>query len=194
MKPKTRILFFYAAIAIALAVVVIYRHSILPEVLCNWMDDTIFFRFYSVQKKIYKAAYYRLLPVFGVQQAAILATLLTAQSGNESDGWTSHVFVTDNNAFGVKLKNGNALRPYQSSKGLAANDGGNYGHYSCVENSARDAATWLFETPVKLQAFAAVTGLQSYVQALYNNDYFEGETVAAYDADVEHYYNLLNIA
>jgi len=184
----------YAAIAIALAVLVIYRHSILPEVLCNWLDDTFFFRFYSVQKKIYKAAYYRLLPVFGAQQAALLAYLLTAQSGNESYGWTSRVYITDNNAFGVKVKSGNILRPYQSGIGLAANDGGYYGHYTCIENSARDAATWLFETPTKLQAFAAVTDLQSYVQALYDNDYFEGETVAAYDADVEHYYNLLNIA
>lgn len=54
-----------------------------------------------------------------------LAKLVTAQSGHETGGWASNVFMTDNNAFGYGF-NGSAYKQYAS-----------------VEDSASDLSAYL---------------------------------------------------
>lgn len=55
-----------------------------------------------------------------------LSVIVTGQSGHETAGWTSRVYLTDNNAFGYGF------------------DGKNYKVYSSVEESAADLAAYLF--------------------------------------------------
>jgi hypothetical protein len=54
------------------------------------------------------------------------AKIITAQSGHETAGWTSNVYLTLNNAFGFG---------YQG--------GGNYNGYNSIQDSVSDVVNWL---------------------------------------------------
>lgn len=69
-----------------------------------------------------------------------LSALLVAQAKHETDNYTSNVFRTDKNLFGYSYVPGAV---YQSGKGLAKPEGGNYAHYSTYENSVHEITAWI---------------------------------------------------
>lgn len=85
-----------------------------------------------------------------------LAVLVTAQSGHETAGWTSHVYLTDNNAFGYGY------------------NGSTYKQYSSVEASADDLADYLArrENEGSFPALDTITDPAQYAALLKNAGYY----------------------
>ena len=116
---------------------------------------------------IYAVGFNLLNPVFGSAQAGLLAAFMTAQSKNESTVYTSHVFNTYKNAFGYGYKGGSIYKDYTNQNPC------DYG--------ATDVANWIIKRKAD---FANAATCLDYATALYNNDYFEGESAQAYANDM----------
>ena len=69
-----------------------------------------------------------------------LSKLIACQGALESQNFTSHVFVTDNNAYGYKYVKGAHL---QAGEGLKSTETDHYAHYSIWENSALEIVLWI---------------------------------------------------
>lgn len=185
MSKKTAILLYTLAAIIALALVVIYRRYVLPEAINNKIDDITVSAGSSNAVLAYNAAYNRLLQNFTGNQSALLAALIVAQGKVESYNYTSALFRDDNNAYGFDYfkQSKYAARPST----LHFNGDKPYAHYNNIQDSAREVAAWLC-TKAHLADFSAVTDVLSYAQALYKNDYFEGEPATAYATDMQYYF------
>src|ERR1041385_5438982 len=70
-----------------------------------------------------------------------LLRYIIAQAKVESANFTSNVYLTDNNMFGMKQNS----RPYDTP-GLVAPDGGRYAHYKNDFDSIRDFVAYLAQT------------------------------------------------
>lgn len=171
MIKKTQTYLIYSAIiATVVAIVVLFRRYIFPESFNDKIDDMTTTG--TTESLIYNAALQRLLRKFNATQADRLAKLMVAQSKYETalngKPYTSNVFLKHNNAFGYKYT---ALSAYQIGKGGEAPakdaqgnlDGGNYGVYKNVQDSAREVADWLGRG---VTAFAQVSTATQYAQAL----------------------------
>lgn len=92
---------------------------------------------------------------------ATLAQLVTAQSGHETAGWTSHVFMTDNNAFGYGY------------------DGMSYRQYPGVEQSVTDIVGYLHRRVAdgSFPPLDQITGADQYAQLLKDAGYYTDSEV-----------------
>lgn len=67
---------------------------------------------------------------------SLLASFITDQSGHETDGWTSAIFVDCNNGFGYKwIGQSTALGPCSKHPAYAA--------YSSIEQSTHEMILWI---------------------------------------------------
>jgi hypothetical protein len=108
-----------------------------------------------------------------------LSRFATAQSAFETGGYTSAIFKSNNNAFGMKF----------AGQVNAMGEKNGYANYSGVNNSVADFVQWY--TRHRLSIFSLplfITNLTSYVRFLKNNQYFEADE-AAYLKGVTYYYN-----
>jgi Mannosyl-glycoprotein endo-beta-N-acetylglucosaminidase len=101
-----------------------------------------------------------------------LAVLATAQSGHETGGWTSHVYKTDNNAFGYGYT------------------GTSYKQYPSVEASADDLADYLArrENEGSFPALGTITDPGQYAMLLKSAGYYT-DSESNYQAGIMNYIN-----
>jgi len=132
--------------------------------------------------------------VFNLSAASSIATYLkkyglndnlskwaTSQSGHETGGFTSAIYKSNNNAFGMKY----------AGQITAQGEKNGYAYYTTVENSVIDFVAWynrhrsnIFSLPL------IIFDLKDYVRFLKNQNYFEAPE-SEYLTGCEHFYNLL---
>jgi hypothetical protein len=106
----------------------------------------------------------------------LLAPIVFAQAAHETGNFTSPLFFSNNNCFGMKPP-----KEYI----VAINDQFGYANYNSIEDSAKAMAIYL-------QAHYLAGGLQTvaeYVTNLYNENYFEA-SLQEYLNGVTHFYNM----
>jgi hypothetical protein len=120
-----------------------------------------------------------------------LAELVVLQAAHETDGFTSNVFIQDNNAFGYKWVGSR----YQERPGLKAPsaEGDHYGHYSNYLNSVQEIVDWLYrrKDEGKLPALSTIRDPATYAQLLKNTGYY-GAPVSVYTAGLKRWASLVN--
>lgn len=102
-----------------------------------------------------------------------LAKFVTAQSGHETQGWTSAVWYKDNNGFGYGY------------------DGkGNYKYYDSIEESADELVRYLNRRVDRgdFPALASITDPDQYAQLLKNAGYY-GDTESNYSNGILRWFN-----
>lgn len=82
-----------------------------------------------------------------------LLRYIIAQAKVESADFTSNVYMTDNNMFGMKVNS----RPLETP-GLQSPEGNRYAHYERDFDSIRDFVAWLSQTSFPTQ----VSGVEQY--------------------------------
>lgn len=116
-----------------------------------------------------------------------VAELMVEQAKVESANFTSHVFVTDNNAYGMKMP---SIRksPYiagPSTIVMTAEGTQPYAHYNSLEDSAKDLVNWLKYQGIE---FDKVKDRDSYTKFLDSKGYY-GISQDTYAAAMKHYYS-----
>lgn len=97
-----------------------------------------------------------------------ISKLITAQSGHETAGWTSHIWLQNNNGFGYG---------YQG--------GGNYEYYPAIQDSIDDLVGWLDRHALGYENF---TDPDQYAQALKNAGYYT-DMETNYAAGISRWFN-----
>jgi hypothetical protein len=97
-----------------------------------------------------------------------ISKIITAQSGHETGGWTSNIWLQNNNGFGYG---------YQG--------GGNYEFYNTVQDSVDDLIGWLGR---HVPGYETITDPDTYAQALKNNGYYT-DSESNYSAGVSRWLN-----
>jgi hypothetical protein len=97
-----------------------------------------------------------------------IAKIITAQSGHETAGWTSNVYLTLNNCFGFGYVGGGA-----------------YNGYNSIEDSVSDVVNWLSNN---VPNFQAITDPDTYATALKAAGYYT-DTETNYAQGIENYIN-----
>ena len=119
----------------------------------------------------------RMLNVLGDAMSPVLAEMVFAQAAHETGNFTSPLYFSNNNCFGMKMPK---IRPTTANKEQFG-----YAHYNTLEDSVKDYILW--------QKFVAFPqGLQTidqFVTGLYTKSYFEAP-LKEYLAGVKHFYNL----
>jgi hypothetical protein len=93
----------------------------------------------------------------------------------ETDNYTSNVFKADNNLNGYKYVNSQ----FQDGPGLVSPEGDNYGHYSCVENSAHELSYW-WQRRAQKNGFdlSTLVDIPSYANALKQFGWYGSDALA----------------
>lgn len=119
----------------------------------------------------------RLMSVLQRDLSPITAAFAFAQAAHETGNFTSPLYFSNNNCFGMKMPK---IRPTTADKELFG-----YAHYTSIEKSAEDYLLWF--------RFAALpTGLSTidqFITGLYTKNYFEAP-LKDYLSGVRHFYNL----
>lgn len=97
-----------------------------------------------------------------------ISKIITAQSGHETAGWTSNVFLTLNNAFGFGYTGGGAY----------------YG-YNSIEDSVSDVVNWLSNN---VPGFQNITDPDQYAAAIQAKGYFT-DNLSTYENGIENWFN-----
>lgn len=97
-----------------------------------------------------------------------ISKIITAQSGHETNGWTSNVYETLNNCFGYGYSGG-----------------GNYWGYNSIEESVTDVVNWLSD---KVPDFQNITDPDVYAQALKDQGYYT-DSESNYSAGIMRWFN-----
>ena len=97
-----------------------------------------------------------------------IAKIITAQSGHETAGWTSNVYLTLNNCFGFGYEGG-----------------GNYYGYNDIESSVSDVVNWLSN---HVPSFQNINDPGIYAQALKDNGYYT-DAESTYENGIERWFN-----
>jgi uncharacterized FlgJ-related protein len=106
----------------------------------------------------------------------ITAQFVFCQAAHETGNFTSPLFFSNNNCFGMK--------PPQTYT-IAIGEQFGYANYSSIEDSVRAMVVYL-------KAHGLGSGLQTvdqYITALYNQNYFEA-SLQEYISGVKHFYSL----
>ena len=110
-----------------------------------------------------------------------LAKFAAAQAAHETGGFTSKIFKSNNNAFGMKY----------AGQSLAAGVKNGYANYLTVNDSVGDFVKWWVHHRAAIFSLPLfVHDLASYVRFLRNNSYFEASE-AEYLKGCQHFYNIL---
>lgn len=107
----------------------------------------------AIKSQVSKTEYAELIPY------------LVAQAKHETANFTSNVYKTNNNMFGMNVP---SRRPFEGTAGTKTPEGGNYAKYVDDEQSARDMVLWLRFT--KFPSWVANTSV--FVDELVKRNYF----------------------
>lgn len=111
----------------------------------------------------------------------LLAMFAAAQSAHETNGYTSKIFKSNNNAFGMKFAG--------QSTAIGTKNG--YANYLNLEESVADFCVWWMKHRNKLLSLPLfVNDLEGYVRFLKNQDYFEADE-SEYLKGCKYFYNIL---
>jgi uncharacterized FlgJ-related protein len=106
----------------------------------------------------------------------ITAQFVFSQAAHETGNFTSPLFFSNNNCFGMKPP---------TTYVVAIGEKFGYADYNSIEDSAKSMSMWL-------KSHGLASGLQTvdqYVNSLANQNYFEAP-VSEYLAGVKHFYNM----
>lgn len=101
------------------------------------------------------------------------ARLVTAQSGHETNGWTSPIYLAYNNAFGYGVDGTGAITGYEQ-----------------VEDSVQDVVGWLVrkQDAGQFPDFSTITTPDQYATLLKAAGYY-GDTETNYAAGIQRWFN-----
>lgn len=85
------------------------------------------------------------------------------QARNETNNYTSNVFLQDNNIAGYKYVSG---AEYQDGPGLLSPEGDNYAYYDSIENSAHEVSAWWARRAADGFDLSTLTSIKNYADAL----------------------------
>lgn len=103
----------------------------------------------------------------------VAAKILTGQSGHETNGWTSNVWTSDNNAYGFGY------------------DGdGNYYAFGSIEDSVYAVLDWIGgkQSAGTFPDLSTITDETQYATLLKNNGYYS-DSLTNYAAGIQRWYN-----
>jgi uncharacterized FlgJ-related protein len=106
----------------------------------------------------------------------ITATFVFSQAAHETGNFTSYLYFSNNNCFGMKPPT-----TYVVAKG----EKNGYADYESIEDSAKAMAIYLQAHNLS----GGLSTLDQYVNNLYNQNYFEAD-LQEYLNGVKHFYNL----
>ena len=116
-----------------------------------------------------------------------LARLIVAQAKHETDSFTSHAFLKNNNCFGYKFVSGGK---WQTGKGIGSSEAGSsYADYKDITDSVHELTDWIKRRqfgkkfPVDLKEIKTPT---DYATLLKNCSYF-GDTLQHYIDGLTHF-------
>ena len=110
-----------------------------------------------------------------------LAGYAAAQAAHETGGFTSFIYLMNNNPWGMK---------YAGQK-FASGEKNGYAYYQTVEQSIDDHKAWLIRRAAWIYAVPALVSLEKYVTTLKQYSYFE-DSIENYLRGVKHFYNTLS--
>jgi flagellum-specific peptidoglycan hydrolase FlgJ len=120
---------------------------------------------------------YNLLLAAGLSK--ILSGFAVAQACHETAGFTSNIFISNNNCFGMKY----------AGQINAQGEKNGYANYQSINNSVKDFVAWytkhrnsIFSLPLY------ISSISSYVRFLKNNSYFTAPE-SEYLKGVTYFYN-----
>lgn len=118
---------------------------------------------------------------------AKLCELIEAQSKHETDDYSSHAFINNNNCFGYKYVKGGK---YQDGKGITSSEGDPYAHYVDIQHSVHEICAWIIRrrNEGKFPDLQFVTDPISYAKLLKKCGYF-GDPIENYIAGLNHFLN-----
>jgi len=110
-----------------------------------------------------------------------LSKWATSQAAHETKAFTSNIFLSNNNAFGMKY----------AGQVTALGEKSGYAYYYNVENSVKDFVQWYSRHRNNILSLPLVIfNLSDYVKFMKNQKYFEAPE-SEYLAGCLYYYNLL---
>lgn len=111
-----------------------------------------------------------------------LMPYIIAQAKLESGNFTSKVFKTDNNYFGMKLP---VKRPtVAAGPGLLSPEGNHYAHYDSESDSVTDLLLWMEYTKFPV----SVDSAETYTRELKSRNYF-GSSETSYLKNINYWLN-----
>lgn len=109
-----------------------------------------------------------------------LSKFMLAQAGHETAGFTSSVFKSNNNCFGMKF----------AGQVNSIGDKNGYANYTDIFRSVADLVAWYTRKRSSILSLPLyINTLESYVKFLKNNSYFEASE-AEYLKGCQYFYNL----
>jgi hypothetical protein len=109
-----------------------------------------------------------------------LSRFALAQAAHETNGFTSIIFMSNNNAFGMKYAG--------QVNSTGAKNG--YANYKTVNNSVADFVAWYSRHRASIFSLPLyINSLSSYVRFLKNASYFEADE-SEYLAGCQHFYKM----
>lgn len=109
-----------------------------------------------------------------------LSKFATAQAAHETAGFTSALFLANNNCFGMK---------YSGQVNADKHEKNGFADYSDINHSVADLIAWYSRHRTNIFSLPLfINTLESYVKFLKNNDYFEADETA-YLKGCQYYYN-----
>ena len=116
-----------------------------------------------------------------------LADLMVAQSKHESGDYSSHIFISDNNAFGYSYVAGS---PWQIGPGIVADNGQPVGKYATIEDSTSEIVDWIYRRVHEGKFPANLNDIDTperYAQLLKAAGYY-GDTIENYLEGLKRWY------
>jgi uncharacterized FlgJ-related protein len=116
-----------------------------------------------------------------------IAVMIVEQAKVESANFTSHVFQTDNNAFGMKMPKVRKTTYIAGPSTIVMTAEGStpYAHYNSLEDSAKDLVSWLEFQGID---FSKIKNDEDYTAFLNSKGYY-GISQDSYLAAMRRYYD-----
>ena len=105
---------------------------------------------------------------------------IVSQAAHETNGFTSKIFKSNNNAFGMKY----------AGQSLSIGEKNGYADYATVLDSVKDFVKWYLKRVPVLLTMIGYGDIAKFVSFLKKNDYFE-DTEENYCTGVTSWYNKL---
>jgi uncharacterized FlgJ-related protein len=119
---------------------------------------------------------------------AQLCSLIEAQSKHETDDYSSHAFINNNNCFGYKYVVG---ARWQSGMGITSSEGDHYAHYDDIQDSVHEICAWIIRRRTQGKFPADLNDIQTpteYATLLKQCGYF-GDPLQNYVSGLTHFLN-----
>lgn len=116
---------------------------------------------------------------FADSMPANMCALIEAQAMHETDSFSSHAFINNNNCFGYKYVKG---AHWQDGQGITSSEGDHYAHYIDIQASVHELTSWIKRRQKEHKFPADLTEIKTptdYATLLKICEYF-GDTLQHY--------------